>query len=165
MSTAAIILLIVLIPLTAFNLYILVLRKRKKAATRAYQQVFSELELKAAAEMEKRNLDLDEKQAFLNDAGQGILISFNGESGMMAVTLKDAFHVMPASDVKGCHVRYDEANGKYSRIRVEIETSGMPIIFVFGTGEWRPKSALGEMIMEEAREFCNRIRTHCGLAA
>ena len=92
--------------------------KKKKAAAQNYRQTFSELESKTIAEMEKNNLKVDEKQAFLNDIGQGVQLSFSKESRQMAVTLKDAFHLIPLSDVQVCSVQHDELNGKYSNIRV-----------------------------------------------
>jgi hypothetical protein len=165
MSTTEIILLIVLIPITAFNLYYLTIgKKKKKAAAKNYRQTFSELESKTIAEMEKNNLKFDEKQAFLNDVGQGVQLSFSKESGQMAITLKDAFHLMPFSDMQVCSVQHDESNGKYSNIRVEIKTTDKVITIVFGTKPWRPKSMLGKMVIGEATEFCNLVNAHSNLA-
>jgi hypothetical protein len=165
MSTSEILLLIVLIPITAFNLYYLTLgKKKKKAAAQNYRQTLSELENKTIAEMEKNNLKFDEKQAFLNDAGQGVQLSFSKDSRQMAVTLKEAFHLMPFSDVQTCSVQHDESNRKYSHIRVEIMTTDKVITIVFGTKAWRTKSIMGKMIIEEATEFCNLINAHCNLA-
>ena len=165
MSTTEIILLIVLIPFTAFNIYNLTLGKKKgRAAAQHYRQVFSELENKTIAEMEKYNLKFDKKQAFLNDAGQGVQLSFSKESRKMALTLKDVFHVIPFSDVQACSVQNDELNGKYSNIRVEIKTTDKIIPIVFGTMPRRPKSMMGKMVIEEATEFCNLVNTQCNLA-
>jgi hypothetical protein len=165
MSTSEILVLIVLIPFTAFNLYYLTFGKKKKqAANQHLRQTFSELENKTIAEMEKNNLKFNEKQAFLNDAGQGVQLSFGKESWQMAITLKDAFHLMPFSDVLACSVQHDELNGKYSNIRAEIKTTDKVITIVFGTKARKPKSIIGKMIIEEATEFCNLVNTHCNLA-
>lgn len=162
MSTLDIILIVGLIPITAFNLYYFTIgKKRRQAAAQYYKQIFSELENKTIAEMEKNHLQFDKKQAFLNDAGQGVQLSFSKESKQMAITLEDAFHWMPFSDIKTCSVQHDEANGKYSNIRVEIKTTGKVITFVFGTRAWRPKSILGKMVIENAMEFCNLVNNHC----
>jgi hypothetical protein len=162
MSTSEIFLLIVLIPITAFNLYIMTIgKKKKRAATQRYRQTFSELEKKTIAEMEKKNLKFDEQQYFLNDAAQGVQLSFSKESRQMAITLKDAFHLVPFSDVQACSIQHDESNGKYSNTRVEIKTRDKVISIVFGTTAWRPKSFLGKMIIENATEFCNLINAHC----
>jgi hypothetical protein len=162
MSTLDIILIFGLIPITAFNLYYLTIgKKKKKAAIQNYRQTFSELENKTIAEMEKNHLKFDKKQAFLNDAGQGVQLSFSKESKQMAITLKDTFHWMPFSDVKTCSVQHDEANGKFSNIRVEIKTTDKVITLVFGTKAWRPKSILGKMVIENAMEFCNLVITYC----
>ena len=83
----------------------------------------------------------------------------------MAITLKEAFHWMHFSDVKGCSVRQDEANGKYSNIRVEIETAKKVITIVFGTRAWRPKSFVGKLVIENAMEFCNLVKARCKLSA
>jgi hypothetical protein len=165
MSASEILLLILLIPITAFNIYYLTIGKKKKqAATQQYRQTFSELERKTIAEMEKSNLKLDEKQAFLNDAGQGVQLSFSKESKQMAITMKDAFHLIPFSDVQPCSVQHDESNGKYSNIRVEIKTTDKVITIAFGTMAWRPKSFLGRMIIENATDFCNLVNNYCSLA-
>jgi hypothetical protein len=113
--------------------------------------------------MGKNNLKFDEKQAFLNDVGQGVQLSFSKESRHMAITLKDAFHLMPLSDVQVCSVQHDESNGKYSNIRVEIKTTDKVITIVFGTRPWRPKSMLGKMVIGEATEFCNLVNAHSKL--
>jgi hypothetical protein len=78
----------------------------------------------------------------------------------MAITLKDAFHVLPLSDVQACSVQHDESKGKYSNIRVEIKTADKVITIVFGTRPWRPKSMLGKMVIDEATEFCNLVNVH-----
>lgn len=164
MSPSEIILLIALVPLTAFNLYLLAMRKKRKRGAKDYMQTFSELENKTIAEMKKNNLAFDEKQAFLNDAGQGVLLSFSKESRQMAIALNDAFYLMPFRDVQACSVQYDASNGKYSNIRVEIKATGEVITFVFGTRTWSPKSTVGKMILEEAAECCKLVKTHCDLA-
>ena len=161
MSTTEIILVIVLIPITAFNLYYFTIgKKKRKAAAQNYRQIFSELESKTIAEMEKNKLKFDEKQAFLNDIGQGVQLSFSKESRHMAITLKDAFHVLPLSDLQACSVQHYESKGKYSNIRVEIKTADKVITIVFGTRPWRPKSMLGKMVFDEATEFCNLVNAH-----
>jgi hypothetical protein len=164
MSTTEILLLIVLIPFTVFNIYNLTIgKKKKREGTQHYRQIFAELENKTIAEMEKNNLKFDEKQFFLSDVAEGIQLSFSKESRQMAITLKDAFHWMPVSDVQACCVQHDESKGKYSNIRVEIKTTDKAITFVFGTRAWRPKSFLGKMVIENAAEFCNLVNTLCNL--
>lgn len=165
MSTLEIILIIGLIPITAFNIYYFAIGKKKKRAGEQHcRQVLSELEKKTLAEMDKHHLKFDEKQAFLNDAGEGVQLSFGKESGKMAVTLKDAFHWMNFSDVKACSVRHDESNGKYSNVRVEIKTTNKVITIVFGTRAWRPKSFVGKLVIENAMEFYSLVKTHCKLS-
>ncbi|MDA8124581.1 MAG: hypothetical protein M0009_05265 [Deltaproteobacteria bacterium] len=166
MSTTEIVLILFLIPLTAFNLYHLTVgKKKKRAAAQQYRQIFSELAQKTSAEMEKRKLQFDEQQFFLNDAGEGIQLSFDKESRQMALTLKDAFHVLSLNDVQPCSVRHDEENGKYSNIRVEVRTAEQVIPIALGTKAWRPKSILGKMIIENATDFCNQINAHRSPAA
>jgi hypothetical protein len=161
MSTSEIILLIALIPITAFNVYYLTIGKKKKqAASQHIRQTFSELESKTIAEAEKSNIKFNDKQNFLNDALQGVLLSFSTKSRQMAITLKDAFHLIPFGDVRACSVQHDESNGMYSNIRVEIKTTDKVITIVFGTRAWKPKSLMENKIMEEATEFCNLVNTH-----
>ena len=166
MSTLEIILIIGLIPITAFNIYYFTIGRKKKREREQYcRQIISELEKKTLTEMEKNHLQFDEKQTFLNDAGEGIQLSFSKDRRQMAITLKEAFHWMHFSDVKGCSVRHDEANGKYSNIRVEIETAKKVITIVFGTRAWRPKSFVGKLVIENAMEFCNLVKARCKLSA
>ena len=166
MSTLEIILILGLIPITAFNIYYFTIGRKKKQAREQYcRQIISELERKTIAEMEKNHLQFDEKQAFINDAGEGVQLSFSNDRGQMAITLKEAFHWMHFSDVKGCTVRHDEANGKYSNIRVEIKTTKKVITIVFGTRAWRPKSFVGKLVLENAMEFCNLVKARCKLSA
>ena len=162
MSTSEIIILIVLIPLTVLNLYYFTIgKKKKRAAAQGYRQIFSELEKKTITELAKNHLEFDQRQAFLNDAGQGVMLSFSEQSRQMAITLKDSFHLIPFSDVRTCSVRHDESNGKYFNIRVELKTTDRPITIAFGTRHWSPKSIWGKMIIEDATEFCNLVNTHC----
>lgn len=166
MSTAEILLIVILVPVTALNIYYFTIgRKKKQEAIRRYKQALAELESKTIAEMEKNHLQFEEKQSFLNDAGQGVQLSFSRKDQQMAVTLKDAFHLVPFSQMEPCSVHYDEADGKYANIRVEIKTPDAVIPIVFGTRAWRPRSIMGKMILEETTECCNLVNRQRGLAA
>jgi hypothetical protein len=162
MSTSEILLGIVLVLFTAFNIYILTIGKKKRqAVAQSYKKTFSELANKTIAEAEKNNVKLDDKHFYLNDVAEGVQLSFDKESRKMAITLKDAFHLIPFSDVQPCSVQHDESNGKCSNIRVEVRTADKVIPIVFGKEARRPKSFLGKMVIENATEFCNVINAYC----
>lgn len=153
------ILLTLLVLLTLFNLYSLTIgRKKKKQAVANFKQILADLENKTFKEMKKRQLNFSEKRGYINDFNEGILLTFDYENEKIGITLKDKFYLIPFADILSCTENHDTLeNGKWTNIRVELETKEQFITLLFGSREWRPKSTLAKFILDDTKEFCSLI--------
>lgn len=157
------VILVALVLLTLFNLYALTIgRKKKKQAVALYQKTLADLEVKTFAEMKKRQLFFSEKHGYINDLNEGILLTFDHEKKKMGITLKDAFYLIPFSDVVSCtasHTTLD--NGKWIDIIVQLETEKQVITLLFGAKSWKSNSTLANFILSDTKEFCTLVTKYC----
>lgn len=153
------ILLVFLVLLTLFNLYSLTIgRKKKKQAVAKFKQTLAELENKTFKEMKKRSLHFSEKHGYINDLNEGILLTFDYEKEKIGITLKDAFYLIPFDDLLSCKESHDtQESGKWTNIRVELETKEQIITLLFGSRSWKPSSSLAKFILSDAQEFCSLV--------
>lgn len=153
------ILLGVLVLLTVFNIYNLTIgRKKRKQAKEAYQRTLAELENKTYKEMKKRQLNFSEKHGYINDLSDGILLTFDYENEKMGLTLKDAFYLIPFSEITGCIEKHEVLeDGKWTNIRVELTTEKQVITLPFGSQAWKPTSTLASFILSDTEEFCSLV--------
>ncbi|MGE4583921.1 MAG: hypothetical protein AB7C91_04675 [Sphaerochaeta sp.] len=161
------ILLIALILFTAFNFYAFTVGKKKKQqATNNYQQTLKALEQQAYEAMQERKIHFDQKQGYINDLNEGILITFDHANHLVGITLKDAFYLFGFSDFLGVKQTYDTLeNGKLTNIAVEIETKDSVITLLFGTKEWKRNSYLGKFLLSDSQELCTLLERECKSAA
>ena len=157
------ILMFALILLTLFNLYALTAgKKKKKNSVALYKQTLTTLENKAFEEMKKNKISFDEKHGYINDLNEGILLTFDNAKRMMGITLKDAFYLIPFSEVLSCTSKHDTLeNGKFTQFTVEVETQDSIITLLFGSRPWREKSTFAQFILADTQEFCSLVTGHC----
>ena len=157
------VLLVFLVLLTLFNLYYLIIgRRKKKQAVAAFKQTLAELENKTFKEMKNRQLHFSEKHGYINDQNAGILLTFDHEKRKMGITLKDEFYLIPFDKVLSCTNKHDTLdNGKWTNISVELETEDQIITLLFGSRSWKPNSTLAKFILEDSEEFCTLVNTFC----
>jgi hypothetical protein len=164
-KTVQYIVLFALALLTALNFYTLTRgRKKRKEGEEHFRKVFEELERKTDREAEAHGLSLDDRHGYLNDAGKGYFLSFDGERRMVGITTEEDFLAIPYDKVRSCTVCSEPLkNGKHTDIRVELETTEETLRFVFGTKQWNPKSHLGAFLFSDADQFRDFVKDRCGL--
>ena len=156
-------LLFLLIGFTALNFYALTVgRKKKKQAHANYKQTLRLLEQRAYEKMQEHNVHFDEKQGYMNDLSEGILLTFDTKKKMVGITLKDAFYLFAYADFVSCKQTYETVDkNKLANISVEIETKDSIITLVFGSKSWKATSYLGKFLLSDTKEFCSLLESHC----
>lgn len=149
--------------LTIFNFYVFVLgREKRERAKAGFQQTLAALDKEATAFMKQRSLNFDVKQGYINDLGEGVLLTFDTERKQVAIFLKDARYTFGFDEFVSCSLRYDtHSNNKISNITVEIETKDSVIALLFGSKQRKPNSYLGNFILSDSKEFCTLLEQHC----
>ncbi len=162
MSTFQLILFVVLVPLTVFNIYSLTVgRKKRKTADVKYQQILVEIEKQALSIAKREKLPFETQMRFLNDANQGILLAFDKKGELAGVFFDGSYHLFYQKNFLGAQQTWEVVNEKHiTNISVKIETTEEVLTVIFGTRTYRPRSYLGKFILKDSNEFCTAINAH-----
>ncbi len=156
------ILLVLLAALTVFNFYYFTVgRKRKGMAKAQYQQTLGIIERQAVAIVKREILPIETQMGYLNDRNQGILLTFDKAGQMAAIFLDGEHHIITADQFVKASQRYDQDGPKkITNVTVEVETVDSLLSLNFGGGSYRPTSYLGKFILEDSKDFCDRLTEH-----
>ncbi|MGH0052144.1 MAG: hypothetical protein ACQ5SW_01980 [Sphaerochaetaceae bacterium] len=157
-------LIILLIVITAINLYALTIgKKNRNRATANYQLTLQKLGARVNELMKEYGYDFADRQGYINDIGDGILLCFDTKKQVVGIALAETFYHFSYADFISCKQTYDEISerGKLSNISVTIETKEEIITLVFGTKAWRKNSYLGKFLLQDSKEFCSILERHC----
>lgn len=156
------ILLVLLAALTIFNFYYFTVgRKRKNAAKVQYQQTLGIIERQAVTIVKREKLPIATQMGYLNDRNQGILLTFDKAGEMAAIFLDGEHHIITSDQFVKASQHYDEDGpNKITNVTVEVETTDSLLSLSFGDGSYRPSSYLGKFILEDSKDFCDRLTDH-----
>lgn len=152
----------VLVLATVFNLYYLLVGKRKqKQSVAQFKQTLGALENKAFEQMKRNKIRFNEKHGYINDLNEGILLTFDNEKRKIGITLKEDFYLLDFSDVLSCTQHFEHTeHGKIINITVEVETEDSIISLIFGSKPWKEKSYLAKFLLSDSQEFCTIMNQH-----
>lgn len=165
MTTTSIIqyiLLVLLVIFTVFNFYNLTAgKKRRKAAQNEFKRTLALLEQDAMKVVKKEKVAFETKIGYMNDQGQGILLTFDKEHELLGIFLSGEHHIIRKDEFVSAKQRYEQCDGKkITNIVVEVETTSSVLAIIFGTREYRPTGYLGKFILSDSEEFATRVTEH-----
>ena len=155
MTPFQIILLVLLVPITIFNLLFLTSgRKKSKEGQMRYQRIMTELSYKAIDELgSSKSLEFF---PFMSDSGKGCLLCFDRKKDIEALVTYDEVFKMKISDPKSCEVIKDVENGKTLKsIYCEVENpqTGESIVIPICEKPHRAKGYFGKFLQKDAEDF------------
>ncbi len=152
-----------LVLVTVANIYTMTIgKKNRQRASANYKITLHNLDVKTKEYMQEFGYHFDEKQGYINDAGDGFLLNFDTKKQVVGITLTNEFFHFPYADFVSCKQSYETLeNGKLSNISVVVETNEEVITLRFGTKDWKEKSYLGKFLLQDTLEFCSILDKHC----
>ncbi|MGE4452944.1 MAG: hypothetical protein AB7D92_00290 [Sphaerochaeta sp.] len=159
-------LLVLLVIITAVNLYALTIGKKNRTRAAAnYRLTLQKLGARTNDLMKEHGYDFDDRHGYINDLGDGILLCFDTKKQVVGITLAEEFYHFPCNAFVSCKQTYEmPEKHKLSGISVVIETHDTIITLVFGSKAWRKNSYLGKFLLQDSKEFCTILESHCSVS-
>lgn len=154
----------VLLSFLLFNIYVLVVgRKRRAMSASDVQRQKTELAKTALEEQKKYGIRFTAHSTYMNDKGKVLLAAIDPEKRVLGLFFGNDVRIIPFKDLCGAQVVSDEDDKSVYAISVEItRKSGCVISYPFSTAKRRKRGWISKFIKKDSGEFAMEINSLLG---